>query len=296
VTAIVPYLCYARKDRRTKPNDPVTTRYIAAMFESVGTDAIVALEVHNPAAFENAFRCRSVSLTGTPLFVDYLKKLADQDSSRGSRLRRPLSRSVAGARGRFGCGRHRVAPQATAQQQNAGRASMKPAYAVRHPTAVWILLGLAAGATVLCAGPVSGQEPSPHREMGHPAVIFDDWTAATMAPDGSWGIATETTAGGALGEAIGNCRRMSQGKIGCGAQARVIRAGWIIGLRCGDRNIMAAERTLAEAEQAAGQHAAELRRSYAPGLPPCRPILAVGPAGTVADAAQLAARSRAFTD
>lgn len=78
VTAITPYLCYARKDRRTKPNDPVTTRYIAAMFESVGTDCVVTLEVHNPAAFENAFRCRTVALTGTPLFVEYVKNnLAD---------------------------------------------------------------------------------------------------------------------------------------------------------------------------------------------------------------------------
>jgi ribose-phosphate pyrophosphokinase len=73
VTAITPYLCYARKDRRTKPNDPVTTRYIAGMFESVGTDCVVTLEVHNPVAFENAFRCRTVALTGTPLFVDYVK-------------------------------------------------------------------------------------------------------------------------------------------------------------------------------------------------------------------------------
>ena len=31
VTAVTPYLCYARKDRRTKPNDPVTTRYIAGV-------------------------------------------------------------------------------------------------------------------------------------------------------------------------------------------------------------------------------------------------------------------------
>jgi len=77
VTAVVPYLCYARKDRRTKPNDPVTTRYLAGMFESVGSDAVVALEVHNPAAFENAFRCRAVALTATPLFVDFVRKLAD---------------------------------------------------------------------------------------------------------------------------------------------------------------------------------------------------------------------------
>jgi ribose-phosphate pyrophosphokinase len=76
VTAVVPYLCYARKDRRTKANDPVTTRYVAALFEAVGTDAIITLEVHNPAAFENAFRCRTVTLTSTPLFVAYASRLA----------------------------------------------------------------------------------------------------------------------------------------------------------------------------------------------------------------------------
>jgi ribose-phosphate pyrophosphokinase len=78
VTAVVPYLCYARKDRRTKPNDPVTTRYVASLFEAVGTDAIVTLEVHNPTAFENAFRCPTVTLTAAPLFVDYAKALRDE--------------------------------------------------------------------------------------------------------------------------------------------------------------------------------------------------------------------------
>ena len=78
VTVVAPYLCYARKDRRTKPNDPVTTRYVAQMFEAVGTDAVVTLEVHNPAAFENAFRCRTAALTATPLFVDFAKALPDE--------------------------------------------------------------------------------------------------------------------------------------------------------------------------------------------------------------------------
>jgi ribose-phosphate pyrophosphokinase len=81
VTAVVPYLCYARKDRRTKPSDPVTTRYVAGMFEAVGTDCVVTLEVHNPVAFENAFRCRTVSLTTTPLFVDYACALKDETLS-----------------------------------------------------------------------------------------------------------------------------------------------------------------------------------------------------------------------
>jgi ribose-phosphate pyrophosphokinase len=78
VTAVTPYLCYARKDRRTKPRDPVTIRYLAQMFESVGTDAVLTLDVHNPAAFENAFRCRTIAATAAPLFIDYAKRLDDE--------------------------------------------------------------------------------------------------------------------------------------------------------------------------------------------------------------------------
>jgi ribose-phosphate pyrophosphokinase len=84
VTALVPYLCYARKDRRTKTSDPVTTRYIAGMFEAVGTDDVVTLDVHNPAAFENAFRCPTVALTAAPLFVEYAKSLAEERLCVGS--------------------------------------------------------------------------------------------------------------------------------------------------------------------------------------------------------------------
>jgi ribose-phosphate pyrophosphokinase len=58
VTAVVPYLCYGRKDRRTKARDPLTTRYVAQMFESVGVDRVVTVEAHNLQALENAFRCR----------------------------------------------------------------------------------------------------------------------------------------------------------------------------------------------------------------------------------------------
>ncbi len=75
VTAVAPYLCYSRKDRRTKSFDPVTTRYVASMFEAVGTDTVVTLEVHNPAAFENAFRCRTVTLTAAPIFVEHVKSI-----------------------------------------------------------------------------------------------------------------------------------------------------------------------------------------------------------------------------
>lgn len=68
VTAVVPYLAYARKDRRTQPHDPIGSRYIAQLLEAVGTDVLMTLEVHNPAAFDNAFRRRAVHLHSHELF------------------------------------------------------------------------------------------------------------------------------------------------------------------------------------------------------------------------------------
>ncbi len=81
VTACVPYLAYARKDRRTQPQDPVTTRYVAALFEAMGCDRVVVLDVHNEAAFDNAFRCETVRLEADSVFAGVLAFPAN-----GSRL------------------------------------------------------------------------------------------------------------------------------------------------------------------------------------------------------------------
>lgn len=75
VTAVAPYLCYARKDRRTQPNDPVTTKYVAAMFEACGADRVMTFDVHNLAAYENAFRCPTLNIEAIPLFVEHFAPL-----------------------------------------------------------------------------------------------------------------------------------------------------------------------------------------------------------------------------
>lgn len=68
VGAVVPYLAYARKDRRTKPFDPLALRYVAQLFEAVRPDAVLAVEPHDVAAFENAFRCQTQALQAHPAF------------------------------------------------------------------------------------------------------------------------------------------------------------------------------------------------------------------------------------
>jgi ribose-phosphate pyrophosphokinase len=69
ITALVPYLSYARKDRRTQLRDPVNTRYVAQLLEATGVSSLVCLDVHNPAALDNAFRIPVDHFSALPMFV-----------------------------------------------------------------------------------------------------------------------------------------------------------------------------------------------------------------------------------
>ena len=102
VTAVLPYLCYARKDRRTQPQDPVTSRYVAAIVEAVGTDRVMAVQVHNEAAFDNSFRIPARHIETTDLFADHFAARALRETvvispdsggtKRAERFRRALER------------------------------------------------------------------------------------------------------------------------------------------------------------------------------------------------------------
>lgn len=72
---VTPYLCYARKERRTQYQDPVITRYLAGLLEACGVDRLMALEVHNLAAFDNAFRIPTQHLASAELFAAHFAPL-----------------------------------------------------------------------------------------------------------------------------------------------------------------------------------------------------------------------------
>lgn len=106
VTAVVPYLAYARKDRKSQARDPVTTRYVAQLLESVGVDRVMTLDVHNLAAYQNAFRCENVHLEANRTFLEHLVPQLAEDSSvavvspdiggikRAERFRQMLARAL----------------------------------------------------------------------------------------------------------------------------------------------------------------------------------------------------------
>jgi len=107
LTAVLPYLCYARKDRKTKPRDPVTTRYVAAMVESVGVDRVVTMDVHNLAAYQNAFRIPTEHLEARRLFAEhFVERLGDRHAVvvspdvGGVKRAQPFQETLAGVLGR----------------------------------------------------------------------------------------------------------------------------------------------------------------------------------------------------
>lgn len=79
LTAVVPYLAYARKDRRTKPFDPVSVRVVAQLFEAVRCDGLITLEAHNTAAFDSAFRLHAVNLEPFAIYGSAVARLVGDE-------------------------------------------------------------------------------------------------------------------------------------------------------------------------------------------------------------------------
>jgi len=120
VTVVAPYLAYSRKDQKSKPRDPVTTRYVAALFEAAGADCVVTLDVHNLAAYQNAFRCRAEHLEAAPLFVAALApELHDADAVVVSPDAGGIKRADA-FRGRLARALGRDVPMAFAEKYRSG--------------------------------------------------------------------------------------------------------------------------------------------------------------------------------
>lgn len=72
VTAVIPYLAYARQDRKTESRAPIGTKSTAKLIEAAGADRLMTMDIHNLAALQNAFRIPTDNLEAKNLFVDFL--------------------------------------------------------------------------------------------------------------------------------------------------------------------------------------------------------------------------------
>lgn len=72
ITAVIPYLAFSRQDRKTESRAPIHTKYVAQLLESAGVDRLLTMDVHNLAAFQNAFRIQTDNLESKNLIADFI--------------------------------------------------------------------------------------------------------------------------------------------------------------------------------------------------------------------------------
>ena len=95
-------------------------------------------------------------------------------------------------------------------------------------------------------------------------------------------MATAPSQGPAIAAAIRHCQAMAAAPTDCGARFKTTRGGWVVAKLCGDYKIIVAAETREDAELAARNREADLKRLHAPDLPPCRRIVTIGPGGAEA--------------
>src|SRR3990172_11590519 len=73
VTAVVPYLAYARQDKIFLEGENVSIETVAAMLKAAGIDQLVTINIHAEAAL-NKFPFPAKTLTAIPLLAEYFLK------------------------------------------------------------------------------------------------------------------------------------------------------------------------------------------------------------------------------
>ena len=73
ITAVVPYLCYGRSDKKDQPRVPITARLIADMIEVAGADRYMTLDPH-AGQVQGFFSIPGDVLTTSHLLVDHINQ------------------------------------------------------------------------------------------------------------------------------------------------------------------------------------------------------------------------------
>jgi ribose-phosphate pyrophosphokinase len=77
VTAVIPYMCYARSDKKDKPRVPITARLVADMIEIAGADRYMTLDLH-AGQIQGFFSIPGDVLSAFHILTDYVLGFRDQ--------------------------------------------------------------------------------------------------------------------------------------------------------------------------------------------------------------------------
>ncbi|HEX7568009.1 MAG TPA: ribose-phosphate diphosphokinase [Anaerolineaceae bacterium] len=74
VTAVVPYLCYGRSDKKDQPRIPITARLVADMIEVAGADRYITLDLH-AGQIQGFFSIPGDVVSAFSIQMNYLKSI-----------------------------------------------------------------------------------------------------------------------------------------------------------------------------------------------------------------------------
>ncbi len=73
ITAVLPYYCYARQDRKDKPRVPISAKLVADLLETAGASRALTLDLHAPQ-IQGYFDVPVDHLYGSPVLVEYFRQ------------------------------------------------------------------------------------------------------------------------------------------------------------------------------------------------------------------------------
>lgn len=80
ITAVLPYLPYARSDKKDRPRISITARLMADLLETAGANRVLTMNLHSPQV-QGFFRIPVDQLNATPIVCDYLRRTTNLEDS-----------------------------------------------------------------------------------------------------------------------------------------------------------------------------------------------------------------------
>src|SRR5438094_3152107 len=74
ITAVIPLFPYARQDRKAKPREPISARYVADMLQLAGADRVLTMDLH-AGQIQGFFTIPVDHMTALPLFAQHFRDL-----------------------------------------------------------------------------------------------------------------------------------------------------------------------------------------------------------------------------
>ena len=79
ITAVVPFLAYARQDKKSRGREPISARLVLDLLKTAGADRIMSIDLHT-AQIQGFFDGPVDHLWAMPVLVDYVRTRVDLDN------------------------------------------------------------------------------------------------------------------------------------------------------------------------------------------------------------------------